>query len=757
MVMNAIGSALGKINPFSNNAQQKPEWSDQIATFVENEYVRRQTERKAFEMQWRLNMEFINGNQYLDINTATNSIEEVPKMFDWQEREVFNQIATIYETRISRLSRQKPLMKTRPASADESDLSAAKISSMLMSSCWHDQNMDSKYSSFTAWLESTSTCFFKTVWSTQKGRVVYRGMGQQMPPQDPTDETKDPIDTQSVDAQLGLDQPIVEIREGDIDSCIVPAIEVYPDSSFRNGMEDCRSFIHAKAYHVDEIEEMWGQRVDPEDVDVMTLQRASTGLGGLGYSSGQFKPSMLRLKNHAVLKEYYERPSKRYPQGRFVVVASKKTLHVGTLPFMLGDDGEPEFPFIRCVSIERPGCFWGSCVVERCIPIQRRYNALRNRKAEYLNLVAIGQWYEPENSIDDDTELNNAPGNRIRYRNVGAKPEPVAFPSLPASFENEIQTLLSEFTAISGVSELSRMSEAPSGVKSGVALSIANEQDDTRLASTATNIANAITKLGKYWIRLYRQFAQEPRLLRSVGANREVEVQQWEVSDLKSDDVIIENASALSETPSQRRQMVFDLLNAGLFNDPAHSPLSDEGRQKVFQLLEFGHWETFTDDTDLQKSKAQRENLAIMHGQMQNINDYDDDTIHIAEHNRQRMQSEYEQLMQTPYGPQIDQMMRYHVAMHQQRLAQLQQSQGMARPPAESIAFKDLPPAGQIQMAQQAGIQLTPQDIQQLQAQQKAQQQQQMKQLQSKQGGNHNGQKSQQAQSNTQNSQQANQ
>lgn len=42
--------------------------------------------------------------------------------------------------------------------------------------------------------------------------------------------------------------------------------------------------------------------------------------------------------------------------------------------------------------------------------------------------------------------------------------------------------------------------------------------------------------------------------------------------------------------------------------------------------------------------------------------------------------------------------------------------QEQPKPPAESIPFKDLPPAGQIQMAAQAGIQLTMEDIQQMQA-----------------------------------------
>lgn len=656
--------------------KNEPEWANQLADFVEKEYQRRQMERKPFELQWRLNMEYLNGNQYLDIDSATQSIQEIPKLLWYNEREVFNQIGTICETRIARLTRQKPFMKVRPATGDDADVSAAKVSSSLLTSAWHEQDMDSAYSDYVSWLEVSGTCLWKAVWSTQRGRVIYSGMLPKNPEieqkvEDPSQRIQDEQELQQL---LGGDMQEVVIHEGDLDTAVVPAHEFFPDSSWREGLHLCRSVIHARAYSLDEIEEMWGQRVDSEEVDVITLQRVASGMGGLGYGAGTFKTATTKLKDHAVVKEYYERPSKKYPKGRFIVVAGTKCLHVGPMPYMIGLDGQPDFPFVKSISIHHPGCFWGKSIIERTIPIQRRYNALRNRKAEYLNLVAIGQWYEPEGSIDDDAELNNAPGNRIRYRPVGngAKPEPVAWPSLPASFENELSSLMAEFTAVSGVSELSRMSEAPTGVKSGVALSIANEQDDTRVATTATRIANGIQQLGKMWIRMYRQFVQEPRLLRSVGPNRQVEVREWESSDLTSDDVIIENIAALAETPAQRRQMVFDLINLGVFNRPEAATIDEDARQKIFQLLEFGHWESGAeDDMWLQRSRARSENDSIKQGQMVPIMDFDDHEEHLKVHNRERMQTEYDQLIKTPeIGPMIDQMMRAHIEMHMQAVAQ---------------------------------------------------------------------------------------
>jgi hypothetical protein len=584
-----------------------------------------------------------------------------------------------------------PMLKVRPASNEDQDISSATVSTSLLSSLWSDQKMNSLYADYVSWLELCGTVFWKTTWSTRKGRIVYKGLQPRLTEDKPLEdeENMDP----ETESALGRDQQPVEIREGDIDTCVVPAHEIFPDSCWRSGMDKVRSIIHARAYHVLEIEEMWGVRVEPEEVDVMTLQKASSGLGGLGYNYGSFKSGSTKLKNHAVLKEYYERPCIRYPQGRFIVVAGDKTLHVGTLPYAIGEDGDEELPFIRTVNIDHPGCFWGKTIIERCIPVQRRYNALRNRKAEYLNLVAIGQWYEPEGTLDDDSELNNAPGNRIRYRSSinGVKPEPVQFPSLPSSFENEIQTLNAEFTSISGVSELSRFSEAPTGVKSGVALGIATEQDDTRISTTAQRVANTTVFLGKYWLRLYRQFVKEPRLLRSVGLNYEVEVRQWYVSDLKSDDIYIENMSALTETPASRRDMVFQLISAGLFNRPETNPFDDEAKQKIFQLLEYGHWESGSEnDYKLQRSRAKRENDRMQQGIQTPVMDYDDHQLHILEHNRFRMTAEYEQMLSTPIGQMLDQLMRMHVAMHYQALMQMiPQTAPIVTPPATQQAASD--------------------------------------------------------------------
>lgn len=182
--------------------------------------------------------------------------------------------------------------------------------------------------------------------------------------------------------------------------------------------------------------------------------------------------------------------------------------------------------------------------------------------------------------------------------------------------------------------------------------------------------------MGKQWLRLYRQFVKEPRVLRTVGRDRDVEVSDWTVSQLKSDDVIIENSSALAETPAQRRQMVFDMLTAGLFNKEETSPISNAAREKILEMLEYGNWEgNMMEMQRLQEQKAKRENMRFKQGQPIMINDYDDDVLHIEMHNRLRMSAEYEDILNSPQGMEIDQMLREHIEMHRQRIMMRQMEQ----------------------------------------------------------------------------------
>ncbi len=615
-----------------------------LVSFVNTEYKQRQRDRLPYELQWQLNVNFIEGNQYVDINPVAFKLEEIPKLYDWQEREVFNQIAPAVETRIARLSRMRPILKSRPGTPSPKDLRAARVSTQLLRNIYYEEGVRRRMNEVYGWMESTGTCLVKNVWDSTKGDVVGKVV---------------------VSDDEGYRE--TDVREGGLDVIVVPPHEIFPDSTFRQEIDDCKSVIHAKALHVDEIKESWGVDVSPEQASSVKLQRSSVGVGGLGYGFGYHYVST-QLKDHAIVKEFWEVPTKKYPNGRLIIVAGNELLHFGELPYPIGKDGEFALPFEKVVSIQRPGVFWGRCVVDRLISVQRRYNALRNRKAEYLNRCAIGQYWVEDGATDLDVLEGNIgePGFIGVYARGYNAPEPSQNPQLPVAFESEEAALLQEVNIFSGTSDLSKQSKAPSGVKSGVAMSIALEQDDTRLSNTASNVEDFLIRCGRQWLRFHKHFVSGVRTLKAMGEENVADVIDWTGADITSDDVIIEPFSAVAESPAQRRQMVFDLLASGLFHNE-QGVIDKNMKNKIFEMIEMGNWEHADDESQLHISRADRENKAMTQGQPRNAAPYDDHLLHIQKHNQHRLTIEYEELaMQYPL---IEMMFQQHVDQHLMAIA----------------------------------------------------------------------------------------
>lgn len=621
--------------------------ADSLVTYVQNEYTRREQERLAYELQWRLNIAFIDGNQYLDINPVAQTIEEIPKFYWWQEREVFNHIAPNIETRISRLSKMRPVMKARPGSNEREDVRRTKVTSQLLKNIYYDQKIRDKITDLIPWMEAVSTVCLKNTWNPNAGPSM----------------TLDEISENG--------RQLAQRREGDLDVTICPAPEIYPDSSMHQEIAQCKSIIHAKAFHVDDIRDFWGKEVPPETAAVLRLVQTMTGQGGLGINGGGYQYTTQFVSDHAIVKEYWEIPTKKWPQGRLIIVANGVLLYFGPNPYCLGANSEVALPFTKVVCIKRPGCFWGKTVTERLIPIQRRYNALRNRKAEFLNSCAIGGWTVEENSIEMNVWERDAgsPGFIAVYKQGANPPVRTQNGSLPNEFETEENTLLQEFSILSGVSEISRQSKAPTGVKSGVAMSLALEQDETRLSSTAGNIEEFLLESASQWLRLYKQFVKGYRILKAVGKNNVVDVYDWTGSDLKAEDIVIEPISALSESPAQRRQMVFDLLSSGLFIDPDTGRIDKAARAKILEVLEMGDWEDIDASDELHIAKAERENRMMMQGGLAQPVVYDDHIMHLKVHNEYRLSVEYETLIQQI--PQLHQIFEMHVVLHAEMYRQM--------------------------------------------------------------------------------------
>lgn len=569
-------------------------YEEDVVSEVRQDFDRRASERRTIEAQWQLNANFVMGNQYCYVNVK-GEIEDSDKEYYWQEREVFNHIATILESRLAKLSAVRPKFVVQPASSDDVDVKTAKVCTKILESASNSLCIDEIISKATMWSELTGSVFYKVGWDNDRGRTVGKVKRK-------------------------------NVKEGDVRIDVCPPFEIYPDSLGCDSIEDCASIIHAKALHVDEIERIWGKKVKGETVKTLSYDGMSI-VGGLGVSSFTKSVTSAKKTDYAVVIERYTKPTIDKPEGELVIVAQDQLLYYGPMPTLAG---EYSYPFIRQVSIENAGCFYGVSMVERCIPVQRAYNAVKNRKHEFLNRIAMGVLSVEDGSVDtsDLEEEGLSPGKILVYRQGSTPPVFMSPGTVPDAFSIEENKLLSEFVEISGISELMRSSSIPSSVTSGTALQMIVEQDDTRISVTAQSIRTANRQIVEKILNLYKENAKYCRLSRFVGEEGDVELISWKNSDLTSNDVVFATTNELTNTVTYKRNTMIELLKLGLLSDE-NGKINQNVKRKILDAFGYGGWEQVRNVQSLHLAKAERENLDYQNAKVSEIDDHE---VHIDTH-----------------------------------------------------------------------------------------------------------------------------
>lgn len=572
---------------------------EKIVAEITADFKKRQEARRPVELNWRLNMNFVVGNQFAQISSK-GDIEESGKEYFWQEREVYNHIAPILETRLAKLGRVKAKAQVRPATSDDEDVASASLATKLIDAVCKENDFSSQLALANSWSEITGSAFFKVTWDAEKGHAL--------------------------DASG-------EIKEGDVTIRLCPPFEIFPEDIAITDIDKQSSVMHAKVLTTKEVKRIWGKDVKGGEVNVFSFDNAQVG-GGFGYTASVPKIVSEKREDSVTVIEKYEAPTHEYPNGRLIIVAGDTLLYQGDMPYLNGEDGTRGYPFAKQVCIDNLTNFFGTSVVERIIPVQRAYNTVKNRKHEFMNRMAVGVMAVEDGSVDTDSleEEGLPPGKVVVYRQGSTPPIMLSPTQVPSEFSREEEKLLNEFVMISGVSEVTTYSQVPANVASGTAISLLLEQDDTRIALTADSLRESIKRISKQVLRLYRQFAKVPRVKRITGDNGDVEIASFCAGNIDSEDIVFDTISDIEDTLSARRAMVYDLLKLGLFADE-NGKLNASTKARLFEILGFGNWEDGRSNDEIHRKKALKENMELEKKDVP-VDVYDDHALHIAEHVR---------------------------------------------------------------------------------------------------------------------------
>ncbi len=603
--------------------QQKKvsEYEETLVELVTNEFERRRKERVKLERQWELNRNFLTGNQYCDINRRGEIVQD-DKTFYWQSRGVFNHIAPIIESRLARFSRINPSVSVRPKTDDDKDVTSANVAEKLIAEAFKTADVYSVVKKVTAWSEACGTGFYKVVWNDLGGHKIAEINGE-------------------------------GVYEGEVKVVPISPFEIYPDSLAVEDIKAQKSIIHAQAMKVSDIFYKYGVQVEGEEINLFD----GDSLKGIGKSNKTDKS----VKDCAVVIEYYALPDDDNEHGRLITVASGKLLFEGVLPYVNGNGKQRTYPFIKqeCVSIS--GSFFGAGIIERLIPVQRAFNAVKNRKHEFLNRLSMGVMTVEDGSVDvDDLATEGlSPGKVLVYRQGSKAPEMMNDSTMPNDFNEEENKLLNEFIVISGVSDVSSSSENAT-LTSGSALEILVEQDNSRLLLTAESIRNSFVEIARHIIRLYAQFMADIKAVKYQDSFDKTRFFYADRNAVLSDDVYLENENELLYTTNQKKEIIFKLYSSGLLNDDK-GKLRPSTKEKVLTLLGYKDLDYRKGLSRLQEEKAVGENEQIKLVGL-DIEEIDDDSIHVDEHTRYVL-SEYDDL-----SDEQKQRIYAHIKAHRERM-----------------------------------------------------------------------------------------
>lgn len=600
-------------------------FASDIISYIHTELERRKAERLPFELRWTLNSNFLAGNQFCDINPYTNKVETYDAAYPWQEHNCYNKILPLSDTRQAHLNSVSFAMTVNPRTDEMEDYERALISTKLLRYTQDSTGFSQKCAQAVAWSELTGTAFWVTWWDKDAGED-YGG-----------------------------------IMSGDIRYGLLTPYEVYPESVYKQTVDDQRSIIIDQIMSADDIFDTYGVEVDGTDVDTFALMPVTSG-GGFGYETTGYSYEQKVVHDAEHVITYYERKSRRYPNGRMCIMVGDAIIYYGSMPY-------ERIPIVAQKCKDVPGVFFGNSWIENEIPLQRAYNGVKNKIHDYIKTIAANTMLAQEGSIDqDDFEENGTqPGGLLSYKNGYAPPTFLNYGDIPSTVLSEEAQLVSDMEYAAGISQLMVVGNTPSGVDSGKAIENLRNIDNTRMSTAAENIRSAVKELAVLWLELYKKFAYGYRVISITGKDDIGYALTWCSDDINSYDIKFDAENELKMSEDQQREVFLAAYQMGLFADD-NGRIDRRFKQRALELMKIGNYSALLGEGEQQRKNAQRENRYFERGVIPEVGDFDDHEIHINAHKEYALHVDFS--LFSKKNPALANLFKAHIEEHEKKISE---------------------------------------------------------------------------------------
>lgn len=201
-------------------------------------------------------------------------------------------------------------------------------------------------------------------------------------------------------------------------------------------------------------------------------------------------------------------------------------------------------------------------VVDILYTLQNEIDMLVSKISAAAELTPGNTILLPEGGSVKATQLNNGVGNVLTYRptpNMTGSPVTVATPAfIDGQYQMLLDNLIQRAYELVGISQLSAMSQKPTGLDSGIALSTMESIESDRFETQLKQVINAYVEIARTCVELF-----DGDIL--PDSNRRLSI-NWDDIRKANDSLKIQfsAADALSKDPSVKLQQLQALAQSGI-------------------------------------------------------------------------------------------------------------------------------------------------------------------------------------------------
>lgn len=691
--------------------------TDKLAARIESYYKKDTTSKQQLSYHWERNHLYLDGRQWLvfDGSVASGGLWkrlEVSRANEFIPRPTTNYLFDVFQTLKSYLIKTKPRSTVYPNTELYQDKMAAKIAELCLEANWARLKEQANYEYAATNLVVYGTVFKKDYWDTSELVMSKVPRMTQMPQVDPaTGLTTGMQEVQATDPVT--QEPLYdEMPLGDVNTDVVEPYRIAMDP-MANDIHKIRWIMEYAIQPLAWIQEIYGKdpTQNPGYTGLVDDVKEETTLAGslkrfyqLKQSSGvkqrvegavALGSTEEHINNSAVVKEYYERPSRAYPNGRLVVVANGVCLYAGDSPYAGPELGDWH-PYSECRWELVPGRFWGKSPLDNASEIQKQINSIDSVIVLNRKTMAIPQKLIPTSAGIVHGQWTGRPGQEIFYRDSGTNPPQViqAHGVDPTVFQERAQRV-EDMKTITGAIDILK-GEHPDGVTAASALEMMYEVGMGKLFPILDRWKVFVENSQKKQLRIISKFYKEPRpdFIRILKQkNKELSDQsiaKFIGSDLYDNcNVVVEAGSNVTKLQAAKKQELREAAQSGVLN------LADPRNRRKY--LEDMGIQGYDSDIGPDQKRQEWENSLLDDTLNSPSNkpvvlDWDNHPIHIQVLEQRMKEPSW---MEQPF--QVQQAYMQHRMEHEQKQQQAMQMQmmqamAMGQPPGPPPPQNQAPP-----------------------------------------------------------------